>query len=219
MSFWFREVGASTDKANTMSAEVLPEGALPLLDTEIDEPGMRDYVNGLLLAEMEAMAGEGAADEAAFLARLPPAPPPRASPQLAADLARASRGERPPPLSVSRYALPAVPSGAAAEDPAAWEAAARGARLALEAQALYALNLDLGARFGGEAWRAAVAHSSGLVASARRGAAALAAEAAAANAARAAAQEDAGARLGSLAKRARQCDATILQLGVGLGAS
>ena len=111
-----------------MSAEVLPEGALPLLDTEIDEPGMRDYVNGLLLAEMEAMAGEGAADEAAFLARLPPAPPPRASPQLAADLARASRGERPPPLSVSRYALPAVPSGAAAEDPAAWEAMLDGIR-------------------------------------------------------------------------------------------
>jgi hypothetical protein len=194
------------------------EGALPLLDTQLDEPGMRDHVNQQLLAEMEAMAAEGAADEASFLARLPPLPPAPASPLLAAELSRVARGERPAPLPTAHYALPPVPAGAAAEDPAAWEAAARGARLALEAQSLHALNLELASRYGGDCWRAAVAHASALVASARRDAASLAAAAAAANAARAAAQEDAGARLGALAKRARQCDETILQLGVGLGA-
>jgi hypothetical protein len=193
------------------------EGALALLDTQLDEPGMREHVNSLILAEMEAMAACGAADEASYLSRLPPLPPPAASPLLAAEFSRASRGERPPPLPASQYSLPPVPSGAAAEDPAAWEAAARGARLALEAQALHALNLELAARYGGEAWRAAVTHASALAAAARREVAALAGAAGEANAARAAAQEDAGARLGALAKRARLCDDTILQLGVALG--
>lgn len=54
------------------------DGALPLLDTQLDEPGMREHVNSLILAEMEAMAASGAADEASYLSRLPPLPPPTA---------------------------------------------------------------------------------------------------------------------------------------------
>jgi hypothetical protein len=194
------------------------EGCLTLLDDTLDAPGMREVVNALLMAEMEAMAARGEADEASFVARLPPLPPLSSSALVSSELQRVARGERLSVISAVGYALPPPPSGAAADDPAAWEAAARGARLAYEAQGFHALNLEMAARFGSDAWHAAVMQAASITSATRGEVAALTAALTETTAARRAVQLDAGARLGEIAKRARQCDDTIIQLGVGLGA-
>ena len=192
------------------------EGALPLLDHELEEPGMRDYINGLVLAEMDAMAAEGS-DELHYASRLPPLPPSHLSAAQLAELDRvaaAAAAAAPGPSGAAARAAsppppPPPPPGAGAR---AWRAAADAAAIALERQGLAALNSELAARYGSEAWRVAAGDSAALVARVRSDVGALAARVAAVNAARAAAQEVAVGRIAALRKRAREQQGANLAL-------
>jgi hypothetical protein len=192
------------------------EGALPLLDHELEEPGMRDYINGLVLAEMDAMAAEGA-DELFYAARLPPLPPSRLSAAQLAELERVAAALPAPPPAAAGAPSPPPPPPPPPDAPArAWRASADAAAIALERQGLAALNGELAARYGGEAWRAAAEDSAALLARVRSDVGALAARVAAVNAARTGAQEAAVGRLAALRKRAREQQGANLALAGAL---
>ncbi len=160
------------------------------------------------------MAAEGS-DEAAYAARLPPLPPSHLSPAQLAELERvASSGPLRPVACASSGAqgAPPPPLPPASADPRAWRACADAAATAVESQGLHALNVELAARYGVEAWRTAVGDSASLVAHVRRGVEGLAADVAAVNAGRAAAQESSVARIAALRKRARDQQADNLAL-------
>ncbi len=74
------------------------------------------------------------------------APPPPVLPSEGPKLVRLE------PLDDSRYEVEA-PSGAAAEDPAAWITAINNARAQLEHTLVRQINVDLLAKFGPAAWR------------------------------------------------------------------
>ena len=188
------------------------EGCLPLYDTELDEPGMRDYINTLLLEEMEVMAGEGQ-DERAYLCRLATLPPSLLSPLLLAEIesvVAAGRGVSGGVGGVGSGSQlappPAPPAGAAGAplDPALWRSLAERAEVSLEHQALLAGNLELASRFAVDTWKAAVSDSQALVARLKGQVQALEGEAEAVNAGRTLAQEGAVKRLGALGKRLRE---------------
>ena len=104
-------------------------------------------------------------------------------------------------VDVQRIADLAPPPAGDDATPAAWEAACDRARVAVEAQEVRVINLELAQRFGSDAWKAHVAQLDAVQAAARARVAALSAQVEAVNAARKAAQEPAGARLKSLARR------------------
>jgi hypothetical protein len=175
--------------------------ALPC-DAELDAPGMRDAVNALILEEMEAMAAAGLADASVYLARAPAVPPVRAG-----ALFGGGAGGAGAPLDFTRYGAPAEPTGAAAADPAAWEAAATRAALAVESLEARSVALELSSKYGADAWRMAVRDAAALAASAATAAAKSAARNAELEIARADAVRMAAPRLATLAKRLRDAEA------------
>ncbi len=202
------------------------EGALPLVDHELDEPGMRDYVNSLILAEMEAMALEGL-DEAAYASRLPRLPGSLLSATIELELAAAaptSHAPTPPALasyfgcSVGPFQAPPPIPGPGSIAPDVQTTATRGIGVALEAQGVLSLNVELASRYGVEAWRAAVGDSSTMTLHLRREEDSLAAEVQAVNARRMAAQEASAVRLTSLKRRLEEVQASNFALAVALGA-
>jgi hypothetical protein len=181
---------------------------------------MRSAVNEMILEEMARMDAEGRrADDYLSLSSssssssVPPGPDDPtvrvASARVHAELDRLARGEGRPAGegvqqaggSAAGSSAPAAPAAGAAADPEAWDGAVRRAQAALEAQALRALNLELMAKYGVDAWRAHVGDADRLVASARARVLALQGEADAVNAARRATQEPQAGRLKTLARR------------------
>lgn len=208
----------------------IPLDALPYADSELDEPGMRELVNSLILEEMSRYPGawreqgpscgqsgavlhprrftSAAPDYSAEMPPLPAGPDGTfetvpASTAVRAELERIASGA---PSTVStdaaRFDFPATPAGAAAEDPAAWDTAVARARVALEAQALAAINAELAAKYSVDAWKSHVAQLDSLQSVARARVQALQAQVTATNAARKAAQEGHSVRLRALTKRA-----------------
>lgn len=116
-------------------------------------------------------------------------------------MARLERGDPPARLDVGRYTKVEAPSGDAAGQPQAWEAAITHAEVALEAQTLRALNLELMSKYGTDSWKLAVAESDRLAGQARSQVASLSSSADAVNTARKAAQEPQAARLKTLARK------------------
>jgi hypothetical protein len=179
--------------------------ALPC-DAELDAPGMRDAVNALILEEMGAMAAAGVADASAYLSRAPPVPPVRRNALLnEAGGAGAGAGAS-APLDFSRYGAPTEPAGAAASDPAAWEAAAARAALAVEALEARSVALELAAKYGVDVWRAAVRDAAALAVNAKTAAAKAAARNAELDVARADSVRAAAPRLATFAKRVRDAE-------------
>jgi len=189
---------------------------------------MRDYINTLLLEEMEVMASEGQ-DERAYLGRLATLPPSLLSPLLLAEIesvVAAGRGKDGGGVSGSGNQLvppPAPPaasgaSGSAAPlDPTLWRSLAERAEVSLEHQTLLAGNLELASRYAVDAWRAAVGDSQALVARLKSQVQALEGEAEAVNAGRTLAQEGAVKRIGSLGKRLREVTEGTLGLAEVVG--
>lgn len=105
-------------------------------------------------------------------------------------------------FDAARFDVPTSPSGLAAEDPEAWEAALQRARVAVEAQALQAINCELAAKYSVDAWKSHVTQLDSLQGVARARVQALAAQVTATNAARKAAQEGQITRLHALTRRA-----------------
>ena len=175
-------------------------------DAELDAPGMRDAVNALILEEMEAMAAAGLADASVYLSRAPPVPPMRAGALLGGGAGGVA------PLDFSRYGAPVEPTGASASDPAAWEAAAARAALAVEALEARSVALELSSKYGADAWRTAVRDAAALAASATTAAAKTAARNAELEVARADGVRTAAPRLATYAKRLRDAEAGITPL-------
>lgn len=122
-----------------------------------------------------------------------------------AELSRIAAGEpRQNTLDSARFDFPPTPSGQAAEDPVTWDMALARARVAVEAQALATLNVELGGRYAVDAWKTHVTQLGGLQTVARARVAELTTQITATNAARKASQEGAAARLRALTKRAAE---------------
>jgi hypothetical protein len=167
---------------------------------------MRTAVDALILQEMARMEGEGGFRVADYIA---PATGLQGAPDLAsasalvrAEMGRLARGEGAGPrLDVSRYSSVTAPSGAAAGDVGAWEASVSAASLALEAQALRGINLELMAAYGEALWKAGAGEVDAQLAAQRRHVAALTAAAEGVNGARKAPAEAAAGRLKALARK------------------
>jgi hypothetical protein len=144
---------------------------------------------------------------------LPASSPAPSTPQ--AELSRIAAGEALRRPDVGRFvALAAPPPDAPVE---AWAAAVDRARVALEAQALRAVNLELAARYGAEAWKGGVAQLDAVAAAGRSRLAAATARVEDVNASRKAAQEPHGARLRALGRRWRETVETNGQIAGVLG--
>jgi hypothetical protein len=126
-----------------------------------------------------------------------------ASAAVRSELTRLASGA-PAPTSTdpALFDFPSAPAGAAAEDPAAWDTALARARVAVEAQALAAINGELAAKYSVDAWKSHVSQLDSLQGVARARVQALQAQVTATNAARKAAQEGHSVRLRALTKRA-----------------
>jgi hypothetical protein len=211
------------------------EAALSYFEDDAVSEAERARAERLVAQELERLGAAPPPEELArrYLGRLRAPVPPPASALVRAELARleaaaaaaaggggggsdgaaaAAVAAAAPVVAVDarRYEPPAPP--AAGAEPGAWEAAVRRAELALEAQALRAVNLELAAEYGVEAWRAAVGEADAGVAGARARVAALAAQAEAVNAARRAAQAGGGAGLSAAGTRLRKLSRSAAQV-------
>jgi hypothetical protein len=163
------------------------------------QPSLRAQVDALILEEMTRMdvpdyLGQSHLRNPAVGSR---------SALVAAELARLEKGDASPSSGVdaSRYEMPQAPTGAAAEDPLAWEEAIKKAEIALEAQTLRAINLELASKYGVDAWKAAAEDADRLASGFKARVADLAHRADTLNAQRKAEQERHGPKLKALARR------------------
>ena len=197
----------------------MDEGYIPRLDTELDEPGMREYVDTLVLAEMEIMASEGM-DESFYLSKLPLLPVPILSPVLLAELeAVACRRSRPaaPHLEKPIPPPPPPPIGTNPLDPSVWRRLAERAEVSLEYQSLYALNLEIASLHAVDTWKNAVGDTRALVERLRGDALTASSNVDAINVERAVAQEAVVVRLEGLRKRLREVQGSNTALARAVG--
>ena len=195
------------------------EGYVPRLDTELDEPGMREYVDSLILSEMEVMASEGM-DEAYFISRLPSLPSSLLSPVLLMELEEvARRGLRPATSHQARPLPPPPPppSGPNPVDPSVWRRLAERAGVSLEYQTVHALNLELASRYAVDTWRSAVTDSRALAERLKKAEVDVSTEIAAVNSERSSVQEGAAVRLSSMGKRLREAQLSNTALAAAVG--
>ena len=128
-----------------------------------------------------------------------------ASAAVRAELARIASGAPMPEVcDASRFECPPSLAGASAEDVGAWEVALVRARVAVEAQALQAINGELAAKYGVDAWKSHVMQLDSLQSVARARVQALREQITATNAARKHLQESQSGLLRALNKRAAE---------------
>ena len=121
------------------------------------------------------------------------------------ELSRIAAGTFAPTVIPSAFEFPAKPQvTGTAEDEAIWAATLARARVAVEAQALQAINSELAAKFGVDAWKSHVTQLDSLQSVARLRVQELQAQITATNAARKATQEGQSTRLRALTKRAAE---------------
>lgn len=179
--------------------------SLPAIDGQLDEAGMRERVDELIIEEMKRMAGEERITAQSYLSgtrlhHFIDLATDSASALVRAELQRMVRGEPAESrVSPAAYSILTPPGDSAG--PGEWESAVRRAEIALEAQTLRTINTELAAKYGVDTWRVGAANVEQALVSARTRAAALAQDAARLDAARSSAQAPHAARLTNLAKR------------------
>ncbi|KAJ1978321.1 Pre-mRNA-splicing factor SPF27 [Dimargaris verticillata] len=130
-----------------------PVDALPYIDQEYEDPGMKRLVDQLIEDEMQAHRF----DASKHTDRLPPAAPKlfaSSSPALVDALDRVSGGQKLPALDTQRYTLP-VPSSDTSDDDSAvmeWAKAVANAQAQLAHQSTRVGNLELLQQHGSSAW-------------------------------------------------------------------
>lgn len=135
--------------------------ALPYIDTEIDEPGMRDRVSALVQAEMDTMHAEK--DSRDYLSHLSPVPSLNfdGTVFLKREMERVRKRVPMKPLEKERYQLN-PPLASRVGDVDAWVSALNNARAQLEHQQGRILNLELMQKYGPNAWRVHAKQVEGL---------------------------------------------------------
>jgi len=128
--------------------------ALPYIDQEYIEEGMKETVDGLLNEEMKHLPSPTSAYLNSLLPPLPPSlfrfeNPPTKSSFLAAEFQRMAMAKPLPPIDVSRYSL-ASPTN---DDIALWTSALNNSNAQIEHQYLRQINLELLNNYGSNAWR------------------------------------------------------------------
>jgi pre-mRNA-splicing factor SPF27 len=195
------EVSGCCNQYFIARASVLTKAIMTSLSIlQINEPGMRDVVNGLILEEMSRFEPPDYLSNTPLGAAISSATEVR-SELIRAELERISRGEAMQKLDVSGYDRISAPSGSAAEDPEAWTSAVRRAEVAAEALSLRAINVELMSKYGPDAWKAHVSDVEKLSNAARSRADAAAASCAVVNEERRVAQEPYARRLQTLTRK------------------
>ncbi|XP_065060676.1 pre-mRNA-splicing factor SPF27-like [Rhopilema esculentum] len=130
-----------------MSHEVCPD-ALPYIDQDYEEPGVRDTVNSLI--EEETRRYRPTKNYLEYL------PEPRytsfETAMMKKEFERIGNKQPLEHLSMKRYELP-QPSANQKADVSAWNECLKNSMAQLEHQATRITNLDLLSRFGADAWR------------------------------------------------------------------
>jgi hypothetical protein len=142
-----------TNLACAILAHSRRDGAMTLPSLQLDEPGMRELVNSLILEEM---ARYPAPD---YVGEMPPLPcgpdgtfaSVPASSAVKADLEAISSGAMRTPFDAHHFDFPTTPDADA--DITVWEAALARAKVAVEAQLLASINLELFNKYAVDAWK------------------------------------------------------------------
>ena len=130
-----------------LSAPRMEIDALPYIDNQYNNPGMKAQVDALIAAEMRTFQPSA---DAVGLAHTPHF---EATQLIQSEWTRVCNDQPMPKLDVARYALE-TPSGAQQNDPAAWKCAMQNAQAQLGHQANRLVNLELLAQHGAPLWRA-----------------------------------------------------------------
>lgn len=185
--------------------EGLAVDSLSSTDSHLNEPGMRDAVDSLILAEMTRMQTDGAFDannlSAMYLdgsAHLLPSAR-FASELVEAELRLMQQGQRTQPqMNLTAYDQVPEPSSNLVED---LQQAVRRAETALEAQMSRTINTELSSKYGTDQWKMANSHIEGILQAARTKVSHLTAQGASIEASREGVQLPHSQRLVTLGKR------------------
>ncbi|PVU94398.1 hypothetical protein BB559_003018 [Furculomyces boomerangus] len=119
--------------------------ALPYVDKEYDDPGMKKIVDDLISDEMKNNISKDKftipKSETIF----------KKNPLMRSEYERKRRGENMAPFDTSRYRLQ-PPSGSAENDPKEWEKSMKNAKSQLEHQDIRIENLELLSMYGQRSW-------------------------------------------------------------------
>lgn len=171
--------------------------ALPSLVQIDQDAAVRDAVDKLILDEMATF------EPPDYLADMPVVVGTHLLPGAAAEMERIGRGEPAAPRlsATATFTTVAPPTGAAASDVEAWERSVARAQVAVEAQTLRSINVELMGKYGVEAWKAHCEGLDRLLAVSKSRVTALQAKSQQLNAARKGKQDPAGARLKALQRK------------------